>query len=1025
MTISITRQEARLQVQELVRRFKTNESAYTRPSSAFNETEARTNFIGPFFQALGWDVNNEKGQSLDLREVIQEATVEVGAERLSKKPDYEFRLTRQKKFYVEAKKPSIQIDDDKAPAFQTRRYGFSGGLPISILTNFHKLAIYDCVPIPNEKDDPRIARFKLYSFEDFDGHFDEIYDTLSREAVYSGGFDRKYGVDITRQGAAQFDEYFLAQVKSWRERLAVDIYSRNPGLTSAEITYIVQRLLNRIIFLRICEDRDLERYETLKNLNEESTYEDLKHLLQDADKKYNSGLFNLIDDPTIKIDIGSKALLSIIKELYYPQSPYTFSVIDARVLGDIYQLFLAHQIIIDARGEVAVTEKPEVKASGGIVTTPKYIVDSIAERALTPVTKGKSPEELAKIQVADICCGSGVFLMSAYDYLMNYHLDWYVKDDATKYRGVDIYEVGKGEWRLTLHRKREILLNGIFGVDIDDQAVEVARFSLLLKLIEDESNESIITHLSQYHERALPTLDDHIKCGNSLVDHRQFQEYNENPSDDLLDKINPFDWQDEFPAIFEKGGFDVIIGNPPYIRIQNMVEYSPEEVKFYQSSASGYTCAETDNFDKYSLFIERAVFLLRTVGVLGYIVPHKFFTIKSGQCLRKIISRGNYIKEIVHFGVQQVFGRKSTTYTCILVLSKQPNIEFTLETVDDLTTWRYSKHGLIQTHKTDELNEKPWSVAPDSAKLIFDRLRREHPTRLETVAEIFVGVQTSADKIYIIHPRKFTSKTVRFVDVNDTAWTIERNILKPSLLDVQLSPFSKPDPNTFIIFPYKIENDQAELYSPREMRKLFPRTWKYLKAHKKTLLARNMPGGAPDTWYRYGRSQSLTKFNDEKIIIQILSTEPRYAYDDENIVVTGGGNGPYYLIRPFKDVKLSILFIQAVLCHRVIEAMVRASSSVFRGGYYSHGKQFLKDIPVPAIDFQDAKQKQKHDQIVALVKKLMDINQKVKATLTPKQRSIYERRRKPLIERIDLLLESLYGLSQAEIEAAESVQVLS
>ncbi|MDP3283769.1 MAG: hypothetical protein Q8M56_05025 [Desulfobacterales bacterium] len=170
-----------------------------------------------------------------------------------------------------------------------------------------------------------------------------------------------------------------------------------------------------------------------------------------------------------------------------------------------------------------------------------------------------------------------------------------------------------------------------------------------------------------------------------------------------------------------------------------------------------------------------------------------------------------------------------------------------MEAVDDLTTWRYSKCGLIQSHKSEELNEKPWSVAPDSAKLLFDRLRRAHPTRLETIVEIFVGVQTSADKIYIIHPRKFTSKTVSFVDTDDKAWTIERNILRPSLLDVQLSLFNKPDPNTFIIFPYKIENDHAELYLPREMRKLFPKTWKYLKAHKETLLARNMPGGAPDT----------------------------------------------------------------------------------------------------------------------------------------------------------------------------------
>lgn len=349
---------------------------------------------------------------------------------------------------------------------------------------------------------------------------------------------------------------------------------------------------------------------------------------------------------------------------------------------------------------------------------------------------GKAPAELAPIHIADICCGSGVFLLAAYDHLLNYHLNWYLKDGFAKHSGKEIYEVGHGEWRLTLRRKRQILLNNVYGVDIDEQAVEVTRFSLLLKLIEDESNESIIGHISQYKERALPTLDDHIKCGNSLVDHRQFQKYDETPSDDLLELVNPFDWKDEFPEILKKGGFDAIIGNPPYIRIQKMVEYSHEEVKFYQSPASGYRCAESDNFDKYSLFIERAISLLNKKGMLGYIVPHKFFAIKSGQCLRKLLSQEKYLKEIVYFGVQQVFGKKSTTYTCILIATKHPNTEFSIEVVEDLKTWRYSKHGTIETRRIDEINEKPWSFVQNDVKLLFERLRRDHPTRLRTVAEI-------------------------------------------------------------------------------------------------------------------------------------------------------------------------------------------------------------------------------------------------------------------------------------------------
>lgn len=1022
-SVATNKKEAFIKVKELVRRFKANEAAYINAGSLYNETEVRTQFIGPFFQALGWDVYNESSLPLDLREVVQEATVEVGEEKLSKKPDYEFRLARQRKFYIEAKKPSVRIETDKAAAFQTRRYGFSAGLPISILTNFHKFVIYDCVPVPKREDDARIARVKIYSLEELESHFDEIYDIYSREAVYSGTFDRIHGVEVTRQGAAQFDEYFLSQVKSWRERLAVDISSRNKSLTSSEITYIVQRVLNRIIFLRICEDRDIEKYETLKNLDDKSTYKELKKLLEQADKKYNSGLFDLIDDPSFDIDIGSGVLISILKELYYPQSPYTFSVIDAGVLGDIYELLLAHEIVIDSRGAVTIVEKPEVKASGGVFSTPKYVVDSIVERALTSLILGKSPTELVPIHIADICCGSGVFLLAAYDYLLNYHLNWYLKDGAAKHTGKEIYEVGHGERRLTLHSKRQILLNNIYGVDIDDQAVEVARFSLLLKLIEDESNESIISHLSRYKERALPTLDDHIKCGNSLVDNRQFHKYDDSPSDDLLESVNSFDWQDEFPEILKKGGFDAIIGNPPYIRIQNMVEYSPEEVKFYQSAVSGYTCAESDNFDKYSLFIERAISLLNKQGSLGYIVPHKFFTIKSGQCLRKLLSREKYLREIVYFGVQQVFGKKSTTYTCILIATKSPNTDFSIETVEDLKTWRYSKHGMLQTKRIGEINEKPWSFVQNDVKLLFEKILREHPTRLGAIAEIFVGVQTSADKIYIIRPNKITGKTVTFVDIKGKSWTIEREILRPSLLDVPLYPFSKPDPNTLIIFPYKIESDDAKLYTRSEMSKLFPLTWKYLKAHKAKLLDRSIQGGTAATWYRYGRTQSLTKFNSEKIILPILSTEPRYAYDDNNILVTGGGNGPYYLIRPRPEIELSIFFLQAILSHPVIDAMVRASSSVFRGGYYSHGKQFLNNLPIPDIAFDNESLRKSHDAIVSIVKKLISINEKIKSSKIPRQRNLYERQKQPLADKLNSLIESLYGLSPADIEVAKSVQI--
>lgn len=269
---------ARIRVAELVQNFHRNQSDYLR--TTYNETQARTDFITPLLEAFGWDVHNAAGHPMAFREVIEEATVEVGEERLSKRPDYELRLARQRKLFVEAKKPSVHIDHNRESAFQTRRYGYSASLPIAILTNFHQLAIYDCLHTPAQTDEAHVARLLLVRYDDFETRFDELWPLLSRQAIYSGDFDRRFAVEATRHGAKQFDDFFLRQVRSWRERLAADIHANTPGLTSVELTYAVQLFLSRIVFLRVCEDRDIERYETLKRLPAANTFDALMNELR-------------------------------------------------------------------------------------------------------------------------------------------------------------------------------------------------------------------------------------------------------------------------------------------------------------------------------------------------------------------------------------------------------------------------------------------------------------------------------------------------------------------------------------------------------------------------------------------------------------------------------------------------------------------------------------------------------------------------------------------------------------------------
>ncbi len=465
-----------------------------------------------------------------------------------------------------------------------------------------------------------------------------------------------------------------------------------------------------------------------------------------------------------------------------------------------------------------------------------------------------------------------------------------------------------------------------------------------------------------------------------------------------------------------EGGFDAIVGNPPYIRIQNMKQYSPKEVAYYQSETSPYTCARSHNFDKYNLFIERALSLLKPTGRLGYIIPHKFFTIRAGQALRQLLVSGKHLNEIVHFDVQQVFETRRTTYTCLLFLNKQSTPAFTVEHVSDLNRWRYGTPGSVEHYDARAVSDNSWEFVSPQLKTLFERLRAEKPTTLEQVAHIFVGVQTSDDKIYIIHPTVETETSATFTDIKGISWTLEKAILRPCLHDVELPPFTTPQPNTYIIFPYYIVESKALLYTPEEMQEQFPECWDYLCSHKDRLLSRSIQGYTEDTWYRYGRSQSLTKFNGEpKLIWPVLSVEPRYAYDAQDIVFTGGGNGPYYALRPLAETSLSLYYLQALLYHPVIEVMVRARGSVFRGGYTSHGKQFIKDLPIRTVDFSNPAEVADYNEIVRLVQQLITAKQRETQSTTPRQKNVFTKQASLLRKKIETIVAKLYQLTEDDV----------
>jgi hypothetical protein len=387
-----------------------------------------------------------------------------------------------------------------------------------------------------------------------------------------------------------------------------------------------------------------------------------------------------------------------------------------------------------------------------------------------------------------------------------------------------------------------------------------------------------------------------------------------------------------------------------------------------------------------------------------------------GQPVRGLLSAGKHVSEIVHFGHEQVFPG-STTYTCVLVGMKEPSDSLTVAMVDSLIAWRDDGTATVRTVAADTLTGAPWSFGPDEARAIFARLRDTHPSRLSDVAEIFVGVQTSADDVYLLKPETVTETEIAF-ERDGRGWTIERDICRRALRDRSLSPYDgKPDPDAWAIFPYEIEATEtgrrANVISPERMEADFPLAWAYLTAYRDALERRSIAPSTPETWYRYGRSQSLTKLDDEKIIVRVLSLVPQYNWDPDGLLVPGGGDGgPYYLIRPKPDSPVSLAFLIALLSHPVIDAMVwEAGGREYRGGYFPHRKAFLADLPLPTRDLAHAQQIAELTQI--LIETTMQLRKETDAQL----RLVLERDRAAQRARLESEVALLLGVSASDLKA--------
>ncbi len=557
-------------------------------------------------------------------------------------------------------------------------------------------------------------------------------------------------------------------MEHWRDLLARNLALRNSTLTQRELNFAVQRILDRIIFLRIAEDRGIEPYGQLQALTAgPKIYPRLREIFERADFRYNSGLFHFAtekgrdespDRLTLGLELDDATLKEIIGALYWPKSPYAFAVIPADTLGHIYEQFLGKVIHLTADHRARVEEKPEVRKAGGVYYTPTYIVDYIVRQTVGPLVEGKTPKQVEKLTVLDPACGSGSFLLGAYEFLLNWHLDYYVSHDPfawAKKKNPPIYETapnahgvgaGSGNWQLTTAERKRILTANLYGVDIDAQAVEVTKLSLLLKVLEGEARELQGKQLD-FH-RVLPDLGHNIKCGNSLIG----SDFYAQPSlpdfdDEARIKINAFDWAHEFKPIMDAGGFDAVIGNPPYVLLQIL-----EQPAVFTYSAATYRVAKY-KIDTYHLFIERALSLTKPAGLLGFITPNTFLRNKHAQELRRVIL-GQTEPLLLRLFFYPVFeGASVDTAVIVLCRSDKPGTEAVVNVVLSQTPsavgeTRHQSSVNWRTHPTFDFEIS--EGGPAAAVLTKIKASSEP---LGNYATAYFGIQTHDRSTYVAKAR--------------------------------------------------------------------------------------------------------------------------------------------------------------------------------------------------------------------------------------------------------------------------------
>jgi len=936
-------------LENLIKKFEADKAYYL--SKGYSEAQARVDLITPFFKALGWDVENDAGLPHHAREVF----VERGEAETEGRPDYNFRLSGQTKFFVEAKAPSEPLDaprhilQAKGYAWNTKQVFFV------ILTDFAEFRFYDASIRPDERN-PDEGLLITLGYTDYLKSAEKLWE-FSKERVAAGSLDAMLPRDRrTQRLRIPVDEAFLDEMTGWREDLARNVFKNNPELTAKQLNEVVQRLLDRIVFIRIAEDRRIIEKNQLREAAEEwqarggkfHIFDWLRPLFEKINDDFNGEIFKP-NELLEKTQVDSEVLAKIIERLYPPKSPYRFDVIGVELLGSIYERYLGKTIRPTAK-TVRVEEKPEVRKAGGVYYTPKYIVDYIVKNTVGKVVEGKTPKQVEKIHILDPACGSGSFLIGAFQYLIDYHVRYlteHPKEAHIHPLFPDLMRDGNGGLRLSVRLKAKILRNNLYGVDIDPQAVEITMMSLYLKALEGEKSQL------PPKQSLLPELKYNIICGNSLIG-PDIYDQGVLFGDEERDRINAFDWDSEktgFGRIVKEGGFDCVIANPPYGAM--LVEGTTDYLRPRYESA-------TTDLDTYNLFMERAVKVCTPRGYISMIVPTGWYSGAKFGRLRRYVASTTDPKVFVNLPYDVFAAWVDTT---VFVLEKRAGpVTWPRKPRSQVTLKTFAKRHAIESSTEFEEDLRgaeftSWFEGGSDEYLTY--ADQESSTLIKRIANVGKPFGEVADIQRGVTPFNLTDKPTHAHSVRAFSGTVRRY--------------------TFDLGPRKFIKFDDSLAEPKPER--------YFKGPR--LLLRELIS-------RQFRLQSV------KVTGDFVTNKSM-----QSILPVQGSPHLNYLLGVLNSRLLSWYFL-----HR--------SNIAQRDDFPKIVLKETRSLPIRPINFSDPADKARHDKMVALVERMLELNKtEHSGRLAPSELDRTVREIAGTDAEIDNLVYELYGITDGERKVVE------